>query len=514
VNYQPLAAVWEITMGCNMRCKHCGSGCKTALPGELTTEEALSLCDDLGELGLKWVTVSGGEPLTRPDWHIIAKRLKDNGVAPLLITNGWLLNEDVVRKAEASGIESFAMSLDGIKETHDFMRMPGSFDRIMAGFDLLSNTSLVKSAITTVNKKNIKELEALKEILLEKEVKLWQLQIGLPMGNFADNQDLVLEPEQVDEIIDFAYSMLSEDRISIYLADCLGYYNLKEIAVREKTFRTKNVMWQGCTAGKHSLGILHNGDILGCTSIRDRDFIEGNIRKTPLKAIWNSKDSFLWSRTMSKEKLSGFCNKCGYGDVCIGGCPNTRLTLNKGIHSDNNYCSYHVAIKKAAQKIIHESDGSKLFAIGKNLASKNEFQLSELVMEKALKLDGNNIDILNYYGFISFMLKNYETAKAANEKVLKLQDKNVYALKGLGLSLVKLGEINKGIDLLRQSTNLADENYLEPYYDLAITLIENHMISEANEVIAEGLAKSPSFKETADYLKTIINNELSKINLA
>ena len=67
-------AVWEITMGCNMRCKHCGSSCAEALPDELNTSEALEVCDQLKDLGLKVITLSGGEPTTRSDWHIIAKR--------------------------------------------------------------------------------------------------------------------------------------------------------------------------------------------------------------------------------------------------------------------------------------------------------------------------------------------------------------------------------------------------------------------------------------------------------
>ena len=46
-------AVWEITMGCNMRCKHCGSSCAEALPDELNTSEALEVCDQLKDLGLK-----------------------------------------------------------------------------------------------------------------------------------------------------------------------------------------------------------------------------------------------------------------------------------------------------------------------------------------------------------------------------------------------------------------------------------------------------------------------------
>lgn len=62
MEYLPVTAVWEITMGCNMRCDHCGSSCAEPLPDELTTEEALALCDDLKTVGLKWITLSGENP--------------------------------------------------------------------------------------------------------------------------------------------------------------------------------------------------------------------------------------------------------------------------------------------------------------------------------------------------------------------------------------------------------------------------------------------------------------------
>jgi len=112
----PITAVWEITMGCNMRCKHCGSSCENALEGELTTEEALKLCDELGELGFKWITLSGGEPTTRKDWHLIAKRLNENGIIPNMITNGWLMNEEIADKAVEAGINTVAISVDGLEE--------------------------------------------------------------------------------------------------------------------------------------------------------------------------------------------------------------------------------------------------------------------------------------------------------------------------------------------------------------------------------------------------------------
>ncbi len=92
--YNLITAVWEITMNCNMRCKHCGSACDGPLPDELTHEEALDLCDTLGRLGLRRMTLSGGEPFTRQDWHIIAARLVQHKITTN-VTNIEFIQSDI-----------------------------------------------------------------------------------------------------------------------------------------------------------------------------------------------------------------------------------------------------------------------------------------------------------------------------------------------------------------------------------------------------------------------------------
>ena len=92
--YDLKTAVWEITMGCNMRCKHCGSTCTEPKEGELSTEEALSLCNSLIEMGMEDITLSGGEPTTRPDWDKIVSCLTSGNVKTSIITNGWLIDDD------------------------------------------------------------------------------------------------------------------------------------------------------------------------------------------------------------------------------------------------------------------------------------------------------------------------------------------------------------------------------------------------------------------------------------
>ncbi|PRX18139.1 radical SAM protein with 4Fe4S-binding SPASM domain [Orenia metallireducens] len=502
MKYNPIASVWEITMGCNMRCKHCGSSCEEALEGELTTEEALDLCDQLGELGLKWITLSGGEPTTRKDWHLIAKRLRENNVIPNIITNGWLLNEEILDKVVEAGIGTIAISIDGLEETHDFIRKEGSFQRSMSAFDLMKEKGVYSAAITTINKDNIDQLNDLKELFIEKGIKRWQVQVGLPMGNFKENKDMVIDPEQVDEIIDFAYDVSKEGRIIIDLADCLGYYNFKEIEVRKKSAATEGStgIWQGCTAGKYSFGILHNGDILGCTSIRDKEFIEGNIRDQSLREIWEDENNFKWNREMKKEKLDGLCKICHFGERCLGGCPNTRLVMEGDVHGENKYCSYNIAIQKGREKIDKVSDFEELAVKGRILAEKENFQLAEILVSKALDIKGNDLELMKLYGYISFMLGNYTDSKEVNEKVLAQQSEDVYANKGMGLSLAKLGKLEEGIRFLRKSIELTDESYMDPYYDLAVTLVEHNRKNDAISVLEEGRQASEKFIEQSEQL--------------
>lgn len=495
MNYQLYTGIWEVTMACNMRCKHCGSSCTDKLPGELTTEKALQLCDELGELGMKYITLSGGEPTLREDIFQIISRLRKNNVIPNMITNGWNITEEFVKKAKDAGIGTVAISIDGLEETHDYIRRPGSYKKSMEAFNLLSNYDIYTSAITTVNKKNLPELDELKEIFINHDVNSWQIQLGLPMGNLLINDFLVTEPSDMKKIVDFAYNNLNDDRIRISFGDCVGYYDIKSTAVMKKAKRTDYYYWQGCQAGKSSIGILHNGDILGCTSIRDSEFIEGNICDRSLKSIWEDENSFLWSRTLKKEKLSGFCGKCSYGDVCLGGCTNTRLCMEKDIYQSNRYCLYYQAIEAERNKLTQFNNVYELILASQQLINKEKYQIAQIILERALNLDENNLEVLKLLGYVNYRLQNYQLAKEINEKVLKKDSNSPYAHKGLGLTLCKLGETRKGLEHLYKAIGLCDENYMDPYYDCAVTLIENNHKEEAINVLKKAKSKSLKFYE-------------------
>ncbi|MEN8908385.1 MAG: radical SAM protein [Clostridiales bacterium] len=499
MEYKPVTGVWEITMGCNLRCMHCGSSCENALEGELTTNEAVSLAKDLGILGFKWLTLSGGEPTIRKDWDIIAKALYDNGIIPNIITNGWLFTKETIERAEKAHVNTIAISLDGLKDTHDAIRREGSYDRIMSALDLFKGSTVHPSIITTVNRKNINELTEILKILNKKRISGWQLQIILPMGNTLDNKDLLMGPADVDEIIDFAYNAMknAENKVNVRLADCLGYFNNKEIEIRAKDKKNNFYSWQGCNAGKYSLGILHNGDIIGCTSVRDKEYIEGNIRKTPIKEIWESEKSFQWNRNLKKENLKGFCKKCGYGSKCLGGCANTRVTMTRDINGENEYCSYNYSFK-IAEKQLEDDSLEDLYEKAELFIEKNNFQLAEICLKNIIEKDENYKKTLSLSGYVNFMLENYEVSKFANQKILLKNPNDVYANKGMGLCLSKTGYVEEGINYLKKSIELTKTDFMDPYYDLAVVYYENNLIDESISILKKGIDKSNEFEEKVD----------------
>lgn len=417
MKYQPITCVWEVTMGCNMRCGHCGSSCAEALPDELTTEEALELCDQIADLGLRWITLSGGEPLTRKDLPLIVKRLSARGVAVNIITNGWLLDSPMAEQLKESGISTVAISIDGTKPIHDEIRKKGAFDHAKRAFATLKSRGIKTGAVTTITKQNVDILEELKLNLIQMQVDSWQVQLGLPMGNLKEKPDWVLDSPQINEIIDFCHRTALEGKIKIFPADCIGYYTYQEQEIKRISYGRPDVpLWDGCNAGVRGFGILHNGKILGCTSIRNEEFVEGTIRERTLREIWEDEACFQWRRNMVREQLSGKCGICVYASKCLGGCPNTRLTMNGDIYSENQYCAYYLQMIHMEKKYNHIADAQGLMCLGQELLRQEQYQDASFAFKRIAALEPAHKEAYELQRHCEYMCGNHMQCKEAHEE--------------------------------------------------------------------------------------------------
>lgn len=411
-----MIAVWELTNKCNMYCKHCYKDFDTNGYPELSIERASELANEIVELKPYIVSLSGGEAILYKGWHIIAEYLVKKNINTNILTNGWDFSEKEIIKAKNAGIKNIGISLDGLKETHDFMRRQGSFDRIMATIDNIHRHGLGVSIATTVNNKNLSELPKIYYLLLGKKVNSWLLQAAMPLGNFRNHSSLAISPGQINTIIDFAYDVFVEKKIRIDLSDCLGYYNRKETEIRSANipigYDVKTLV-NGCKAGVHSVGIMANGNVTGCISLQDEGYIEGNIHKRKLMDIWEDSRSFSWNLGLKKENLKGFCNKCQFGSYCLSGCPATSRKQNDiNQLTENKYCSYNEMANSELQKIHTITSIKELKQKANEAFENNDFQLAELYYSYLNEKQPGKEDIVAKLKVLSKKLDNEHLLKA------------------------------------------------------------------------------------------------------
>ena len=335
--YKLDTAVWEITLLCNINCLHCGSSATNVRRvNELSTDEALNLVEQLANLGCRRVVLSGGEPFLRKDWVTLSKRVKELSMRISYISNGYIVDDNIINLLKDIEPVGVSFSLDGgCAETHDYIRgRKGVFARCIDALYKTSKAGLYSSAVTSVHKKNIGELQQILDLLVENGVCAWQIQTATPQGRMP--KELALNDDEYYSLAQFIADRREkyDNLIKIYEADCIGYYS----PILSHKLYAKN--WQGCQAGLQVLGIESDGTIKGCLSIHGENYVEGNIRERSLKEIWNDKNRFKYNRQFSTELLTGICKDCKWGAICRGGCTEKATTCT-GSPYESPYCLYN-----------------------------------------------------------------------------------------------------------------------------------------------------------------------------
>ncbi|MBN2529460.1 MAG: radical SAM protein, partial [Deltaproteobacteria bacterium] len=341
--YVPTHGVFESTLACNLRCRHCGSSAGQARSDQLDTAECQRLFGELKSLGLKRLTISGGEPTTRPDWARLIELCTDVQLKVSMFTNAVTLTDDDIRKAKDNGLASLAFSLDGLEATHDHIRgKKGHFKILQQAMDSCRRIDMPFAVVSTLCNDNISQLRALHQFVADQGAYAWQVQPGNKMGNLSHHPELHLSQRALPRIEQILAELMVVHPLKVLPGDSLGYFGPNDKIIR----RNCGGAFGGCGAGIHTIGIECNGNIKGCLSIlpgynhSGGDFVEGNIRDTPLAEIWHREDAFAATRKWQPADLSGFCSSCEHANQCRGGCLGKRIT--DGTPSENTMCTWRV----------------------------------------------------------------------------------------------------------------------------------------------------------------------------
>jgi len=245
------------------------------------------------------VVFTGGEPLLRKDLELCGKELRKKGFKWSVVTNGHLYNEQRHNSLLNAGIGALTISLDGLKESHNWLRNnKNSFQKVENAIGLAASSSRINfDIVTCINKKNFNELEKIRDLLISKKVKAWRLFTIIPIGRAANNPDLFLSDSQFIQLMNFISRHRESKEIDIKFS-CEGYVGKYELLVRDSFFF--------CRAGINIGSILIDGSISACPNI-DRTFSQGNIYTDNFYEIWQNKFQPFRNREWTKI---GQCKSC------------------------------------------------------------------------------------------------------------------------------------------------------------------------------------------------------------
>jgi MoaA/NifB/PqqE/SkfB family radical SAM enzyme len=255
----------SLTDRCQCQCRHCFASTKQPLSeeDEFSLAEIAQLIDDIAEMGVTEVCLSGGEPLLRRDILDIVTCAHDRGLVVRLITNGIALSEDVVRELKQAGCSWCSVSIDSPKaEAHDDWRQyAGCFDKAVAGLRTLVKHKVPCSIITVARKDLIQsgELEEIVKMGQEMGVTIVRINFPVPIGRFQNQNDQVLSLPEREKV-----------------RRLLRYGNVTMEAPTEGT---------RCTAAITKVNILANGDVTPCVFV---PLSYGNIRERAFSEIWKT----------------------------------------------------------------------------------------------------------------------------------------------------------------------------------------------------------------------------------
>lgn len=181
----------QVTWRCNLACAHC------YLPGaravDLAPNDFGAMCAEFEELGGLRLLVSGGEPLAHPRWTEVNEILAGLSVRRVLLTNGLLLDDEVLENLAADEVQ---VSLDGLAAGHETLRGRAAFPKAVEAARRVVASGRDLSVATMVHAGNLGEFEELGRLVRGLGARSWNIDAPSPAGRFANNARLAVTAEE------------------------------------------------------------------------------------------------------------------------------------------------------------------------------------------------------------------------------------------------------------------------------------------------------------------------------
>jgi radical SAM protein with 4Fe4S-binding SPASM domain len=322
--------VWNSTKTCNLKCVHCYADAEIKkFNGELTTDEARRMIEDLAAFNVPALLISGGEPLVRPDIFDLAEYATSLGVRVTFSTNGTLIDEKKAARLAKIGVTYVGISIDGGEERHDHFRgKAGAFKEAIRGIRNCREAGIRVGIRFTVTQENLPELGSIFRVVEDEGIGrlcIYHL-VYAGRGSYLQGIDLTVEQKR---------------RMMVRLIEQVETWNEKAREVEVMTvdnhadapFIYLRLKDRNSSLADTALSLMRNnggnrsGVAIGAIDsfgfVHPDQFTQhhtvGSIRERPFSEIWrDSRVELLEGLRNRKALLKGRCSRCRWLSVCNG----------------------------------------------------------------------------------------------------------------------------------------------------------------------------------------------------
>lgn len=300
----PITGSLDLTHRCNLNCVHCYLGNRSSrmLHKEMSTEQIVSLLDQITDAGCLYFLITGGEPLLREDFPEIYRHAKNNGLLVTFFTNGTLITDKILELFKDLPPRLVEISLYGATaSTYETITgVPGSYKKCITGIERLLDYNInlrLKTILMTINRHEFYEIENMAK---EYGVKF--------------RFDAALFPRFNGDKAPLNLRVSPEDSVDIEFSDETRASAWKKFFKKFKIQSFSDDSLYHCGAGITAFHIDPYGNLKPCLMVND---ITYNLTKGSFLTGWHE------AMSMIRDKKAGEsyeCNQCEKSYLC-GFCP-------------------------------------------------------------------------------------------------------------------------------------------------------------------------------------------------
>ncbi len=298
---------------------------------QATFDNCLEFCRKYSRSPYFYLT--GGDPILHPDFWRLLELFHKHGIQFTIMGNPFQLNDEVCARMKSLGCHKYQLSLDGLRQTHDWFRKPGSFDCTLEKIGCINRAGIRSVIMTTVSRQNRMEVPGIIDAVVKAGVNVFAFSRYVPSGGELDTGMTPQEYRELLEVCDKTFREYEASGCETYFSRKDHLWTLYEYETGRFTIPKKampGMIYGGCNCGNCHITILPTGDIYACRRVEGSKV--GNAFTDRIADVWIKG----MERYREYDKFSK-CSRCKLLAWCRG-CPAVAKGTNGSFYAEDPQC--------------------------------------------------------------------------------------------------------------------------------------------------------------------------------